>query len=133
MHFTIESVRSKFSFCTNIPAVVCSVPTPIASTIACVQFPNHLRDAEEIHGAIARELRRNNFVTGGAPSAPPEIDPRDSRIVKKQMDLDMAELRQLATVVQTQQLTEEVVRATKDFWKSVSEFKISTMGLYEFF
>jgi len=91
-----------------------------AASLASVQtsLQSFAPDAEEIHGAIARELKRNNYVTGGAPSAPPENDSRDSRIVKKQMDLDMAELRQLATVVQTQQLTEEVVRATKDFWKS---------------
>merc|ERR1719433_2414543 len=90
-----------------------------AASLASVQesLKSFAPGADEIHGKIARELKRNNYVTGGAPSAPP-VDQRDSRMVKKQMDLDMAELRQLANVVQTQMLTEDVVRATKDFWKS---------------
>merc|ERR1719285_384823 len=65
-----------------------------ASSLASVKesLQNFAPGADEIHGKIARELKRNNYVTGGAPSAPSMDEPRDSRIIKKQMDLDMAEL-----------------------------------------
>merc|ERR1719499_672420 len=65
-----------------------------AASLASVQksLDSFAPEANEVHGAIARELKRNMHITGGAvpPSAPDSLGPaRDSRMVKKQMDLDM--------------------------------------------
>jgi len=89
------------------------------------------KNADSVHDKIAAELKRNNYVTGGIVASAPSSDSRDSRIIKKQMDLDMGELRNLANVVTTQMLTEEVVRATKDFWRNQGQKELLSQEIFE--